>query len=105
MSDLEIKLVKLCDGILALVDWETELEEAGETSRAAEVRAHLVQMLEFAVRIPAGTWDGLCAKRDALFAIANARGDLDGHVAVHALRASVDRDGKRFCAESAQLLN
>lgn len=105
MSDLEIKLVKLCDGILALVDWEAELRDAGEIDRAAEVRAHLVQMIEFAVRIPASTLDSLCAKRDALFAIMNARGDLDGHAAVRALRASIDMDGKRFGAGDHQLLN
>ena len=105
MSDLEIKLVKLCDGILALVGWEAELQEAGETDRAAEVRAHLVQMIEFAVRIPAGTPDGLSAKRDALFAIMNARGDLGEHVAVQALRESIDTDGKRFGAGYDRLLN
>ena len=33
MSDLEVKLVKLCDGIRALVEWEAELREAGETDR------------------------------------------------------------------------
>lgn len=105
MSDLEDKLLKLCDGIRALVEWETELREAGETDRAENVRAHLVQMIEFAARIQASTRDGLSAKNESLSAVLNARPDIDDSAAVRALRASIETDGKRFSAEGSRLLN
>ena len=105
MSDLEVKLVKLCDGIRALVEWEAELREAGETDRAGEVRAHLVQMIEFAVRIPASTRAGLSAKRVSLSAIVNLSGGLDGHAAVRALRASIETERKRLGAAQSARLN
>lgn len=105
MSDLEEKLVKLCDGIRALVDWEAELRESGETDRAENVRVHLIQMIEFAARIQASTRGGLCAKRESLSAIANAGPDIDGSAAVRALRASIDNDSKRFGAEPGRFLN
>lgn len=105
MTDLEDKLVKLCDGIRALVDWEAELQEAGETDRAGNVRNHLVQMIEFAARMQAGTPGGLAAKRDSLAAIVSAGQDIDASAAVRALRASIEADGKRLSVERNSWLN
>ena len=98
MGDLEEKLVKLCDGIRALVDWEAELRESGESRRADEVWNHLGQMIRFAARMEAETRNGLSAKRDSLSAILNARRGVEGHAAVRALRASIEMDGERIGA-------
>lgn len=105
MSDLEEKLVKLCDGIRALVDWEAELRESGETDRADEVHAHLLQMIEFAARIEARTRDGLSAKRASLSAIRDTGPGIEDSAAVSALQASIETDGMRLGAAGGRLLN
>ena len=96
---MSVNLVKLCDGIRALADWERELRETGEGDRADKVRGQIAEMVELASKMPAETRAGFRAKTRCLAAIVEVYKDLYEQVSVRALWKSIENDKARFGGE------
>ena len=93
---MSVNLVKLCAGVRVLAEGEHELREGGEPDRADKVWEQIAEMVEMASKMPAETRAGFTSKTMCLVAIVEVRENRNEHVAVQALRRSVERDEGRF---------